>query len=142
MVWLRMDSLSMNIISLPIRRQDGLNGIRMLLLHVLRILLQIHPIQEAVAPVLAIVLKYINRKRLKVWIKEKALTLNLAARTEGEGYAKDLAEKIATYGTDVHYFPSFDEIENFLLTNCKKNDLLITMGAGNVVNIGDNLLKG
>ena len=25
--------------------------------------------------------------------------------------------------------------------NCKKGDLLITMGAGNVVNIGDNLLK-
>ena len=28
-----------------------------------------------------------------------------------------------------------------LLKNCKKGDLLITMGAGNVVNIGDNLLK-
>ena len=59
----------------------------------------------------------------------------------GEISSKDLAEKIATYGTDVHYFPSFDEIENFLLTNCKKNDLLITMGAGNVVNIGESLLN-
>ncbi|MBQ4521861.1 MAG: UDP-N-acetylmuramate--L-alanine ligase [Lachnospiraceae bacterium] len=59
----------------------------------------------------------------------------------GEISSKDLAEKIAAYGTDVHYFPSFDEIENFLLTNCKKNDLLITMGAGNVVNIGESLLN-
>ena len=56
----------------------------------------------------------------------------------GEISSKDLAEKIAAYGTDVHYFP---EIENFLLTNCKKNDLLITMGAGNVVNIGESLLN-
>ena len=55
--------------------------------------------------------------------------------------SKDLAEKISVYGTDVHYFSSFDEIETFLLTNCKKNDLLITMGAGNVVNIGESLLN-
>ena len=57
------------------------------------------------------------------------------------GNGIDPLEVIATYGTDVHYFPSFDEIENFLLTNCKKNDLLITMGAGDVVNIGESLLK-
>ena len=44
-------------------------------------------------------------------------------------------------GKEAYYFPSFEEIEKFLLKNCKKGDLLITMGAGNVVNIGDNLLK-
>ena len=41
---------------------------------------------------------------------------------------------------EAYYFPSFDEIENFLLENCIHGDLLITMGAGDVVKIGESLL--
>ena len=41
----------------------------------------------------------------------------------------------------IDYFPSFEEIENFCLDKCQKGDVLITMGAGNVVNIGENLLN-
>jgi len=51
-----------------------------------------------------------------------------------------LQEKVQALGTDCHYFSSFDEIENFLLENCVHGDLLITMGAGDVVNIGEHLL--
>ncbi len=54
--------------------------------------------------------------------------------------SRDLQEKIAAHGTSAHYFPSFDEIENFLLENCEQGDLLITMGAGDVVKIGEKLL--
>ena len=49
-------------------------------------------------------------------------------------------EKIKEYGTDVRYFSTFDAVENYLLKNCKKNDLLITMGAGDVYLIGESLL--
>ncbi|MBO6015857.1 MAG: UDP-N-acetylmuramate--L-alanine ligase [Lachnospiraceae bacterium] len=59
-------------------------------------------------------------------------TLGISSRT--------LQEKIIALGKPCYYFPSFDEIENFLLQNCKKNDLLITMGAGDVVKIGERLL--
>ena len=52
-----------------------------------------------------------------------------------------LAEKIAALGTDTRYFHSFQEIEEFLLKNCINGDLLITMGAGDVVKIGEKLLK-
>lgn len=52
----------------------------------------------------------------------------------------DLAEKIRSLGTECHYFATFDEVENFLLENCRPNEVLITMGAGDVVNIGENLL--
>ena len=52
----------------------------------------------------------------------------------------DLRKKIAELGTPCEYFPTFDEIENFLLGNCSSGDLLITMGAGDVVNIGEHLL--
>ena len=54
--------------------------------------------------------------------------------------SKDLQQKIAEIGTPCKYFPTFDEIENFLLENCTQGDLLITMGAGDVVNIGEQLL--
>ena len=52
-----------------------------------------------------------------------------------------LAEKIAGLGTDAWYFPSFSEIEEFLLEKCGSGDLLITMGAGDIVKVGENLLK-
>ena len=52
-----------------------------------------------------------------------------------------LAEKIKELGTDAYYFPSFEEIENFVSEKCIHGDLLITMGAGDVVNIGEALLK-
>lgn len=52
----------------------------------------------------------------------------------------DIAERIEALGTPVHYFPTFDEIENYVLTHLEAGDLLITMGAGDVVKIGENLL--
>ena len=55
--------------------------------------------------------------------------------------SKDVADAIAKTGADVHYYPSFADIENFCRKNCKKGDLLITMGAGDVVNIGESLIK-
>jgi len=54
--------------------------------------------------------------------------------------SKTLQEKVAALGKPCYYFPTFDEIENFLLEKCEKNDLLITMGAGDVVKIGEKLL--
>ena len=53
----------------------------------------------------------------------------------------DLCQRLVKTGTQALYIPSFDEIELFLKKNCVNGDLLITMGAGNVVNIGDHLLK-
>ena len=52
-----------------------------------------------------------------------------------------LAEEARKLGTDAHYLPSFEEIEAFLKENCKSGDLLITMGAGDVVKIGEDILK-
>lgn len=52
-----------------------------------------------------------------------------------------LQQEIEKLGHKCYYLPSFEAIENFLLENCTKDDLLITMGAGDVVKIGENLLK-
>lgn len=55
-------------------------------------------------------------------------------------HSTDLLAKLKERGCDCYYYPSFTEIETFLLKNCLNGDLLITMGAGDVVNIGEHLL--
>ena len=59
-------------------------------------------------------------------------TLGISSRT--------LQQKILEAGGSAYYFPTFDEIENFLLEQCVHGDLLITMGAGDVVKVGEHLL--
>ena len=54
--------------------------------------------------------------------------------------SKDLQNEILKLNKNCEYFSSFDKIENFLLENSINGDLLITMGAGDVVNIGEKLL--
>ena len=54
--------------------------------------------------------------------------------------SKDIADRIEKLGTEVHYLGSFDACEKFLEKNLINNDLLITMGAGNVYLVGENLL--
>ncbi len=51
-----------------------------------------------------------------------------------------LLKELQNLETECYYFPSFDEIENFLLKNCINGDLLITMGAGDIVQVGEHLL--
>lgn len=54
--------------------------------------------------------------------------------------SRDILARLKEKGTDCFYFPSFEEIEKFLLKNCINGDLLITMGAGDIVNVGEHLL--
>ena len=90
--------------------------------------------------------------RTKAFLKEFALSLSLAdhvvlaeiypaRETDDLGMSSALLQQeLAALGKDCHYFPTFDEIENFLLENCINGDMLITMGAGDVVKIGETLL--
>lgn len=65
-----------------------------------------------------------------------------ARETDALGVSsKDIKERLENLGTEAWYFPSFSEIETFLKKKCMNGDLLITMGAGNVVKIGENLLE-
>ena len=90
--------------------------------------------------------------RTKAFMKVFAKALSLADKvvladiyaareTDTLGISSEtLQAEIQALGRECYYFPSFDEIENFLLENCINGDLLITMGAGDVVKIGENLL--
>ncbi len=70
------------------------------------------------------------------------LTDIYAAREKDPGdiSSRTLQEEIKKLGKDAYYFSSFEEIEKFLSENCVNGDLLITMGAGDVVNIGEDLV--
>jgi len=52
-----------------------------------------------------------------------------------------LKDEIQKLGKTCYYFPSFEEIKNFLKKSCSHGDLVLLMGAGDIVNIGDMLLS-
>ena len=58
-----------------------------------------------------------------------------------EVHSTDIQKGLLEQGIDCHYFPSFDEIEEFLLKNISSGDLLITMGAGTIATIGESILR-
>lgn len=62
-----------------------------------------------------------------------------AAREKDTGLvsSKELAQ--ATEGAI--YLDSFDKIEEYVLSNAREGDVVITMGAGNIYKVGENLLK-
>jgi len=90
--------------------------------------------------------------RTKAFLKDFAKALCLADKvvladiyaareTDTLGISsEDLQHEIQALGHECYYFSTFDEIENFLLENCINGDMLITMGAGDVVKIGESLL--
>ncbi len=53
----------------------------------------------------------------------------------------DILKKLEAYGTECWHFSSFEEIEKFLLKNLINGDLLITMGAGDILKVGESLLQ-
>ncbi len=91
--------------------------------------------------------------RTKAFMKEFAQALCLAdnvilaeiypaRETDNLGISSQtLQQEIKALGKECYYFPTFDEIENFIKKSCSQGDIVLTMGAGDVVNIGENLLK-
>jgi len=90
--------------------------------------------------------------RTKAFLKEFAEALALAdhiiltdiyaARENNPGdiSSLDLLKLLSEKGKDVHHFSGFGEIEDFILEKCTPDDMLITMGAGDVLIIGERLL--
>ena len=52
----------------------------------------------------------------------------------------DIADRLKARGVSVWYLPTFEETEKFILKNCIQGELLITMGAGDIVKVGEELL--
>lgn len=64
-----------------------------------------------------------------------------ARETDNLGISSaDLQKGIQARGTACEYFETFDEIENYLLEHITPGDMVITMGAGDIVMVGERLL--
>ena len=53
----------------------------------------------------------------------------------------DLRKLMLSQNTNVYYIPDFPSIEEFILSHLQEGDLLITMGAGDIVEVGEHLLQ-
>lgn len=56
-------------------------------------------------------------------------------------HSKDLADLIAKRGKNVLYIESFEKASEYLISHCIPDDMLITMGAGDVYLVGENILS-
>lgn len=91
--------------------------------------------------------------RTKAFMKEFADTLSAAdivvlaaiypaRETDTLGISSEhILTLLKERGTECCYFPSFEEIEKFLLEKTMNGDLLITMGAGDILKVGETLLN-
>ena len=55
--------------------------------------------------------------------------------------SKDLVEKINSLGKEAKYIPDFEDCVKYVKENISPNDIVITLGAGTVTEIGPMLLK-
>ena len=75
---------------------------------------------------------------------DNIISLDIYAARESNTYgvsSKDLVGKINSLGKTALYIPDFDECVNFVKSNVKSNDIVMTLGAGTVTNIGPMLIK-
>jgi len=66
-----------------------------------------------------------------------------AAREKDNGliHSRDLVNAIFDKGFDAIYLGSFSEVEDYLMSHVKEDDIILTMGAGNVYMIGDSIVE-
>jgi len=62
-------------------------------------------------------------------------------KNDGTIHSKDLVELIKKRGKYVLYAESFEKAQKIITSQCKPQDMLITMGAGNVNLVGENILS-
>lgn len=75
---------------------------------------------------------------------DNIIVLDIYAAREINSYnisSEDLVNKIVSLGKDAKYIPDFNECVSFLQKNVKENDIILTLGAGTVTQIGNMLLK-
>lgn len=75
---------------------------------------------------------------------DNILILDVYAARETNTYgvtSEDLVNKIKEYGKDAKYIHNFDECLSMIKENAKENDIILTLGAGTVTQIGPMLIK-
>lgn len=79
-------------------------------------------------------------------LADKIVIADIYAAREKNVYkisSKDLVNEIKKRnpGKEVYYFANFDEIANFVLNNGQSEDLVITMGAGDIYKVAEKIIE-
>ncbi len=72
------------------------------------------------------------------------IVLDIYAAREKNTYgisSKDLVNQLISIGKEAKYIPNFEECVSYLKNHISENDLVLTLGAGTVTEIGPMLLK-
>ena len=75
---------------------------------------------------------------------DNIIVLDIYAAREKNTYnisSKDLVDKIISLGKNAKYIPDFYKCVSYIKENAKENDIIMTLGAGTVTQIGPMLLK-
>ena len=75
---------------------------------------------------------------------DNVIVVDIYAARETNTYgvtSKDLVDKIREFGKEALYIPDFDECVSYLKSNVETGDIVLTLGAGTVTEIGDMLVK-
>lgn len=75
---------------------------------------------------------------------DNIIILDIYAAREINTYnisSKDLVDKIVSLGKTAKYIPNFEDCVSFIKSNVKENDIVLTLGAGTVTEIGHMLLE-
>ncbi len=75
---------------------------------------------------------------------DNIIILDIYAARESNTYgvsSKNLVDKINSLGKTALYIPDFDECVSFVKSHVKSNDIVMTLGAGTVTNIGPMLIN-
>lgn len=75
---------------------------------------------------------------------EHVIVLDIYAAREKNTYgisSKDLVDQLIAIGKDAKYIPDFNECVSFIKDNVEKNDIVMTLGAGTVTEIGPMLIQ-
>lgn len=74
---------------------------------------------------------------------DHVIVLDIYAAREKNTYgvsSKDLVDKLIAMGKEAKYVPNFDECVTFVKNNIQENDIVMTLGAGTVTQIGPMLV--
>lgn len=75
---------------------------------------------------------------------DNVIILDIYAAREVNTYgitSEDLANKISSLGKPAKYIPDFEDCVSYIKNNVQKDDVVITLGAGTVTEIGPMLIK-
>ena len=75
---------------------------------------------------------------------DNVIIVDIYAAREKDTYgisSKNLVDKLVSIGKDAKYIPNFEDCTSFIKNNVQENDIVITLGAGTVTDIGPMLVK-